>query len=91
MIGKSRIEIHLSSVNPKSWIIDLGCGSPLCTDKKKLRNSRNLGKNEIVLRIGNDAKVAAVAIGTCVLTLPPGLMLELEECYYVPALTRNII
>ncbi|WRX30091.1 Integrase [Theobroma cacao] len=36
-------------------------------------------------------KIAAVAIGTCDLILPSSLVLELKECYCVPALTRNII
>ena len=32
-------------------IIDLGCGSHLCTDIKALSNFRNLGKNEIILKV----------------------------------------
>ena len=30
-------------------------------------------------------------IGTYILTLPSGLILSLEDCYYVPALTKNIV
>ena len=58
---------------------------------KALRNSRGLTKGEIDLRVGNGAKVAAIAVGTYYLSLPSGLVLELDECCYVPALTKNII
>ena len=39
----------------------------------------------------NSARVAATALWTYVLNLPSDLCLNLEECYYVPALTKNII
>ncbi|VFQ73974.1 unnamed protein product, partial [Cuscuta campestris] len=41
--------------------------------------------------VGNGAPVAALAIGTYSLVLPSGLMLELNDCLYVPAISRNII
>ena len=37
------------------------------------------------------AKVAALAVGTYVLTLPSGLIIQLENCYYVPAISTDII
>jgi hypothetical protein len=36
-------------------------------------------------RVGNGAKTATLADGTYVLTLPCGLLIQLENCYYVPA------
>ena len=39
----------------------------------------------------NEAKVVALAIGTYVLNLPSGLLLNLDDCYYVPTLTKNVI
>ena len=50
-----------------------------------------MAEGEIDLHIGNGASVAALAVGTYLLTLPSGLVLELENCYYVPAMSRNII
>ena len=41
--------------------------------------------------MGNGARVAALVVGTYVLSLPSGLVLELENCYFVPILTKNII
>ncbi|XP_058733051.1 uncharacterized protein LOC131604637 [Vicia villosa] len=54
-----------------------------------LQRSRELEKGEVDPRVGNGAKVAALAIGTYVLTLPSGLIIHLENCYYVPAISRN--
>lgn len=83
------IEINMSTST--SWVLDTGCGSHICTDVQGLRKSRALAKGEVDLRVGNGAKVAALAVGTYVLTLPSGLLLNLENCYYVPAISRNII
>ncbi|KAK8593700.1 hypothetical protein V6N12_045775 [Hibiscus sabdariffa] len=52
---------------------------------------RNLAKGDVNLRVGNGARVAALAVGTYVLSLPSGLVLNLENCYFVPSLTKNII
>ncbi|KAK9003914.1 hypothetical protein V6N11_018808 [Hibiscus sabdariffa] len=56
-----------------------------------LHMRRNLAKGDVDLRVGNGARVAALAIGTYVLSLPSGLVLNLENCYFVPSLTKNII
>ena len=50
-----------------------------------------MAKGEVDLRVGYGAKVVALAVGTFVLTLPSGLIIQLENCYYVPAISRNII
>jgi hypothetical protein len=50
-----------------------------------------LAKGEVDLRVGNGARVAALAVGSFHLQLPSGLVLELDNCYHVPAISRNII
>ena len=50
-----------------------------------------MAKGEVDLRVGNGARVAALAVGTYDMTLPSGLVLSLENCYYVPTMSRNII
>ena len=60
-------------------------------DVKGLRDSRKLDKSEMDLRVGNRARVAAVAVGTYELVLPSGLIFILNNCYYVPSLSSNII
>ena len=48
-------------------------------------------KGEVDLRVGNEARVAALAVEIYYLSLSLGLVLELDNCYYVPAMSRNII
>ena len=58
---------------------------------QSLRKNRRLNKGESDLCVGNGKRVVALAIWTYVLNLPSGLLLNLDDCYYVPALTKNII
>ena len=37
------------------------------------------------------ARVATLAVGVYDLTLPSGLVFQLKNCYYAPAVRRNII
>ena len=39
----------------------------------------------------NGANVAVLVVGTCILSLPMRLVLELSNCYYVSNITKNII
>ena len=57
----------------------------LSSSKRKLR------KGEVELRMGNSARVAAVALGVVNLMLPSRDYLSLEECHYVPSIVKNII
>ena len=41
--------------------------------------------------MGNGSKVDVTAVGTLPLHLPSGLVLDLNNCYLVPALSMNII
>ena len=43
------------------------------------------------MRVGNGSKVNVIAVGTLPLHLPSGLVLDLNNCYLVPALSMNII
>ena len=56
-----------------------------------LKNCRSLAQCEVDLQVGNGVRVVALAVGTYYLSLPSGLVLELDNCYYVLAMSRNII
>ena len=43
------------------------------------------------MHVGNGSKVDVIAAGTLPLHLPSGLVLDLNNCYLVPALSMNII
>lgn len=77
--------------NFPSWVLDIECGSHIFTNVEELRRIRTLAKGEVDLRVGNGAKVVALALGTYVLTLPLGLILELNNFYFVSSIFRNII
>ena len=84
------IEINTVSQN-NQWVLDTNCGTHICIDMHGLRNGRRLNKGELNLRMGNGVRLAALVVGTYVLNLPSGLLLNLDDCYYVPAWTKNII
>ena len=83
------IQINFSPSS--SWVLDTRCGSHICTNVQRLKRSRQLKKGEVDLRVGNGAKVDALAVGSYELTLPSELLLVLDNCYYVPIVCRNII
>ena len=71
--------------------MDTGCGSHICVNVPGLKNNSSLAKGEVDLRVGNGARFVALAIKTYYLSLPSGLVSELDNCYYAPAMSRNII
>ena len=85
------IEINMCTTSFKNWIFDSGFDIHMCTDVQDLQISRRLASREIDLRVGNGTKVAALAVGTYILELPLGHVLNISYCYYVPSLTSNII
>ena len=56
-----------------------------------LRNRRKLNKGEVDLRVGNGSWIAALEVGNLEIALPSGLVLDLENIYYILAMSRNII
>ena len=63
------ITVDIVSLN-NIWVCDTSCGSYIWFDMQSPRNSRNLTKGDSDLRIGNDARVPTVSIGTYVFNLP---------------------
>ncbi|KAM2605239.1 hypothetical protein TB2_034059 [Malus domestica] len=62
--------------------------------KKKYRGlagSRTLSNGEMIVRVGNGTKISAKAIGTYMLKLPSGEVLELKNCLYFPSCIKNLI
>ncbi|KAM2294922.1 hypothetical protein ACFX1S_034778 [Malus domestica] len=62
--------------------------------KKKYRGltgSRTLHNGEMIVRVRNGTKIFAKAIGTYMLKLPSGEVLELKNCLYFPSCIKNLI
>ena len=88
-LGIYVIEVNMSTST--SWVLDTGCGSHICVNVQGLLSSRSLAKGEVDLRVGNGARVTALAVGVYDLTLPSRLVFQLKNCYYVSAVSINII
>ena len=83
------IDVYLTSARSSSWVLDTGSVANICNLKQDLRNIRRLQKDEVTMRMGNGCKVDVVAVRTYPLDLPSGLVLNLSNCYLVPALSMN--
>jgi hypothetical protein len=59
--------------------------------KKKLTKSRRLCKGEVDLYVGNGTKAVTLTVETYYLTFQIGIILELDNCYFVSILSRNIV
>lgn len=85
------IETELSVSSTSDWVLDTGASSHICNSMQDLKESRRLSRGQESLRVGNGARVAALAVGTCYLTLSSGYVLSLQDCLFVPNIVRNII
>jgi hypothetical protein len=85
------IAVYLTSTRCSAWVYDTSSAANICNSKQELRNKRRLARDEVTMRVDNGSKVDVMAVGTLSLVLPSGLVLNLNKCYYVPALSMNII
>jgi hypothetical protein len=72
-------------------VFDIGSMIHNCKSLQGLRLTRRFTKGELDVHVGNGAKVSAIAVGTFHQPLPSGLVLELNNCYCIPSLCKNII
>ncbi|KAL8118599.1 hypothetical protein AgCh_016205 [Apium graveolens] len=64
---------------------------PSCNSLQGLKGSRTLEKDEVILRMGKGARVAAISLGSFSLHMPTGKTIILNNCYYIPSIVRNIV
>src|SRR3954462_908770 len=85
------IDVYITSTRSSAWVFDTGSVAHICNSKQELQNKRPLAKDEVTMRVGNGTRVDVIAVGTLPLRLPSGLVINLNKCYLVPALSMNII
>ena len=85
------IDVYLTSTRSSSWVFDTGAVAHICNSKQELRNKRRLAKDEVTMRVENGSKVDVITVGMLPLHLPTGLVLNLNNCYLVPALNVDMI
>ncbi|KAJ9539375.1 hypothetical protein OSB04_032108 [Centaurea solstitialis] len=75
----------------ESCVLDTGSGNHICNHLQGFRRRETLRKDRSNLRVGDGMMLVAEAVGSYSLSLPSGLVLELENCYYVPKMIKNVI
>ena len=88
--GMLVIESNLIVSSTSSWVLDSGSSTHICISIQDLIESRRLREGDMILRIGNGAKVAAEAVGTYPLRLSSDFRLDLKDCYFVSVASRNL-
>ncbi|KAL0394408.1 UNVERIFIED_CONTAM: hypothetical protein Slati_4407000 [Sesamum latifolium] len=58
---------------------------------KVLQRSRNLSKDEMILRLGDGKAVAAEAVGSLSLVVSNHVRIDLKDCYFVPSMSNLIM
>ena len=85
------IDVYLTNAHSSAWVFDTGSVAHICNSKQGLWIKRRLAKDEVTMRVGNGFKVDVIVVGTLPLHLPSRLVLDLNNCYLVPALSMNTI
>ncbi|KAJ9565872.1 hypothetical protein OSB04_001838 [Centaurea solstitialis] len=75
----------------ESWVIDTGSGNHICNHLHRFTRRKTLRKDRSNLRVGEGTPLIAEAVGSYSLSLPSGLVLELDNCYYIPNMIKNVL
>ena len=80
-------DIFLANSYINYWVFDTESVAHICNTMQGMLRSRSMAKGEVDFRMGNNARVAALNVGTMQLHLPSGFIMELNNCYFVPSLS----
>ncbi|KAJ9566733.1 hypothetical protein OSB04_002699 [Centaurea solstitialis] len=75
----------------ESWVINTGSGNHICNHLQGFTRRKTLRKDRSNLRVGEGTPLIAEAVGSYSLSLPSGLVLELDNCYYIPNMIKNVL
>ena len=70
--GMFIIEVNMSLNQISTWVLDTACGSHICNLLQGPRRSRTLEEEEVILLMGNGARVAAEDVESFHLHMPTG-------------------
>ncbi|KAJ9553892.1 hypothetical protein OSB04_017937 [Centaurea solstitialis] len=87
--GIFMIDCLITSYEP--WVLDTGSGNHICNHLQGFNRRETLRKDHSNLRVGEGMMLVAEAVGSYSLSLPSGLVLELDTCYYVPKMIKNVL
>jgi len=83
--------IFVANSYVNSWVFDTGSIAHICNMMQRIIRSSSMEKREIDFLVGNNARVAALNVETIQLHIPSRLILQLNNCYFVPSLSQNIV
>ncbi|GJR36497.1 retrotransposon protein, putative, ty1-copia subclass [Tanacetum coccineum] len=83
--------IELYAFPHKTWVYDTGCGTHICNTLQGLKGSMKLKHGALSLYVGNGMHATIEAIGSFDLVLPSGLIIILDNCHFVPTITRGVV
>ena len=84
-------ESNMVNVNQNTWWIDSGSIIHVSNTLQGMQNLRKPVGSEQCIYSGSKMSSCVEAIGTCSLVLSNGFILELEETFYVPSFSTNLI
>jgi hypothetical protein len=90
-LGINVTEINIAVSSSDSCVFDTGLMIQTCKSLQGLSLTRIFAKGKLDVCVGNGAKAAAITVGTFHLPLHSRLVLQLNNCYCVPALSKNNI
>ena len=85
------MDILLADSSANSWVFDTGSVAHISNSMQGMTRSRSVARGEVDFHVGNNSRVAALSVETMQLHLPSGFVMELNNCYFIPSLSRNII
>nr|GEY16282.1 hypothetical protein [Tanacetum cinerariifolium] len=83
--------IELFAFPKNLWVYDTGCGTHICNTKQGLRGAKKLKRGSLYLYVGNGVRAKVEAIESFDLVLPNSLIIVLDNCHYVPSITRGVV
>ena len=85
------VEVNLVNVHTDTWSFDTGSPVHITNSLQGLQSLRRPRENEVRIHVGEGTRVEIEAVGFVKLVLRPGVFLVLEQVYYVPSMSRNLI
>ena len=75
-------DIFLANSYINSWVFDTRSVAHICNTMHGMIRSRSVEKGKVDFRVGNNARVVVLNVGTMQLHLPSRFILELNNCYF---------
>ena len=83
------LDVYFTSVYSKPSVFDTSSVAKISNSKRELQNKQRLVKGEVTMCVGSSSKIDMIVIAHS--PILSGLVLNLNKCYLVFALSMNMI